>query len=252
MSTRATVPIPPGATIGAPPPGYTIEQPTAWDANGNPVTDTRDNARDIFTQLAAQDQARRNAAGSQNSKDIFDQLAANGGRVPIPAGAQLGQPTAWDVHGNPVAWGPPSGYATEGAQAQPEDKRSFLQIALDNSPSGADPQNPANPTQQGLSQMSPEGRRAAQKQLAVAAGVTAGGTAVAASDIGALASEYAEYGGQVAKDAIGKIPGLLKSAWDWASANPVKAYLLYKVLEQAGVGPSGMKKVLHIASGAGE
>src|SRR5690242_18416947 len=46
--------------------------------------------------------------------------------------------------------------------SQPEDKRSFLQIAVNNSPSGADPQNPANPTQQGLAQMSPQGRENAE------------------------------------------------------------------------------------------
>jgi hypothetical protein len=46
---------------------------------------------------------------------------------------------------------------------------------------------------------------------------------------------------------VGKIPGLLKSAYDWARANPVKAYLLYIEL-----GPSDLKKMFHLAAGPPE
>ena len=49
---------------------------------------------------------------------------------------------------------------------------------------------------------------------------------------------------------IGKIPGLLKSAYDWASANPVKAYLLYEASKD--LVPSTIRKIFHLASGAGE
>ena len=47
---------------------------------------------------------------------------------------------------------------------------------------------------------------------------------------------------------VGKIPGLLKSAYDWARANPVKAYLLYKVADEIGLGPSSLKKLFHLAA----
>lgn len=50
---------------------------------------------------------------------------------------------------------------------------------------------------------------------------------------------------------VGRIPGILKSAYDWASANPLKAYVIYKVAEESGIGPSGLKKVFHLFSGAG-
>jgi hypothetical protein len=51
---------------------------------------------------------------------------------------------------------------------------------------------------------------------------------------------------------VGKIPGLLKSAYDWAHANPLKAYLLYRVADEIGLGPSGLKKLFHLAAGPPE
>jgi len=51
---------------------------------------------------------------------------------------------------------------------------------------------------------------------------------------------------------VGKIPGLLKSAYDWARANPVKAYLLYKVADESELGPSDLKKMFHLAAGPPE
>lgn len=54
---------------------------------------------------------------------------------------------------------------------------------------------------------------------------------------------------QQAVASIGKIPGLLKSAYDWANANPVKAYLLFRVANEIGLAPSGLKKIFHVVSG---
>lgn len=51
---------------------------------------------------------------------------------------------------------------------------------------------------------------------------------------------------------VGKIPGILKSSYDWATANPLKAYLVYKIAEEAGIGTSGLKKIFHLVSGAAE
>lgn len=87
--------------------------------------------------------------------------------------------------------------------------------------------------------------RAAIKEFATT-GAEAG-VATGLGVAGATASP-AVIGASVA--AIGKLPGLLKSAWDWTQANPMKAYVLYKIGEEAGIGPSGIKKVLHIASGS--
>lgn len=57
---------------------------------------------------------------------------------------------------------------------------------------------------------------------------------------------------QQAVESIGRIPGILKSAYDWANANPVKAYLLYKVADEIGIGPKGLKQLFHLASGGAE
>jgi hypothetical protein len=51
---------------------------------------------------------------------------------------------------------------------------------------------------------------------------------------------------------IGRIPGLLKSAYDWANANPVKAYLLLKVAGEIGLGSTSLKKIFHLASQSAE
>src|SRR6185312_12367529 len=109
--------------------------------------------------------------------------------VPIPQGATIGNPNAVPI---------PEGASIGQPAPQPEDKRSFLQIALDNSPSGADPQNPGNPTQQGLNQMSPEDRASAQKSLAATAAVTAGGALAGPAIAYAteLGGEYAEFFGK--------------------------------------------------------
>src|SRR4051812_16231478 len=42
------------------------------------------------------------------------------------------------------------------AAPQPKMQMSNVATAIQNSPSGADPQNPANPTQQGYAQMEPQ------------------------------------------------------------------------------------------------
>lgn len=54
-----------------------------------------------------------------------------------------------------------------------------------------------------------------------------------------------------AAEKVGKIPGILKASYDWAKANPVKAYLLYKVADEIGLGPKSLKQLFHLASGSG-
>ena len=104
------------------------------------------------------------------------------------------------------------------------------------------------------------------EQNANAASVAGGIAAIPAATTstvpaGAMAEELAggmkilrdQASGQFVKagpSLVGQIPGILKSAYDWASANPLKAYLVYKVAEEAGVGTSGLKKIFHLVSGA--
>jgi hypothetical protein len=58
------------------------------------------------------------------------------------------------------------------AAPQPKMQTSNVATAIQNSPSGADPQNPANPTQQGYAQMEPQNAKDVQDQLATLAGVS--------------------------------------------------------------------------------
>lgn len=51
---------------------------------------------------------------------------------------------------------------------------------------------------------------------------------------------------------VGKIPGILKSTFDWANANPIKAYAIYQIAREAGIGDGGLKKIFHLVSGAAE
>jgi hypothetical protein len=58
------------------------------------------------------------------------------------------------------------------AAPQPKMQTSNVATAIQNSPSGADPHNPANPTQQGYAQMEPQNAKDVQDQLATLAGVS--------------------------------------------------------------------------------
>lgn len=74
----------------------------------------------------------------------------------------------------------------------------------------------------------------------------ASGPALLSTEIGASA------GYDAAVEQIGKVPGMLKSGYDWAKANPFKAYVLYNLANEAGIGPKGIMKMIHLISGVGE
>lgn len=112
---------------------------------------------------------------------------------------------------------------------------------------------------------SPVMRPEQMKNAASVAGGLAAIPAATASTVpaGAMAEELAggmkilrdQATGQFAKagpSLVGRIPGILKASYDWASANPLKAYLIYKIAEEAGVGTAGLKKVFHLVSGSPE
>lgn len=155
------------------------------------------------------------------------------------------------------------------AGATPKMLPSYTAMALENAPSGADPHNPGNPNLNAV----PESERKSvndsafntQASALAGEGLGALGKLATASRIpaGAVAEELAG-GVKILRDSgtgqfvkagpslVGRIPGILKTTYDWATANPLKAYLVYKVAEEAGVGTSGLKKLFHIVSGAAE
>lgn len=110
-----------------------------------------------------------------------------------------------------------------------------------------------------------EGSTPAVLGMSAVGGIGSAITAATASSVpeGAMAEELAggmkilrdQATGQFVKagpSLVGRIPGILKSTYDWASANPIKAYAIYKIAEEAGIGTSGLKKIFHLVSGAAE
>jgi hypothetical protein len=82
-------------------------------------------APNIFDTLAQHDtQLAQHDQGVSQSKDVFDQIAANGGKALEP---------------------PPEQQQPSGVHAGGGKYNSYLDMALGNSPSGADPHNPGNP-----------------------------------------------------------------------------------------------------------
>lgn len=186
------------------------------------------NAESVIASLAQKDQAGtppQVGATSGNAESVIGQIAANGGKVPeaVP----------------PPRKAEPSDFESE----QDEVKR---EVESGESPSAA--------------YMKP-GQTASALSGMLTVGSTAGAFAPAAS---AGVGEELANGIKIFRDAesgqfvkaagpslVGRIPGILKSAYDWAAANPLKAYVIYKIADEAGIGPSGLKKVFHLFSGAG-
>jgi hypothetical protein len=122
--------------------------------------------------------------------------------VPIPEGATVGNlvsiPEGATI-GEPVSGNQPSGISAGGGTA-----KSYAQMALQNSPSGADPHNPGNPNLNAV----PESERAGVNDAALGtqAGVLAGqGAAAGAEALGAKALNsalsYLGLGAKTAKTA---------------------------------------------------
>lgn len=109
-----------------------------------------------------------------------------------------------------------------------EMQPSYTQMAVENTPSGADPHNPGNMPRQVLEQAAPEDREGIQSGLATTAALTTGGTALAA-------------GGKAVAGAL--IPPVVKLG-QWASANPVKAYILYNLFKEVIPGAKKATKMI--------
>ena len=84
----------------------------------------------------------------------------------------------------------------------------------------------------------------------LAAAPLIGATGAAAINVPATEGAGIAAGSKAALDAIGGLPGILKGAYDWAAANPIKAYVLYEVTKD--LAPKSIAKIFHLASKTGE
>lgn len=251
----------------------------------SPVTITPDNPPVTITPDAPQARTtvRRVARGTVTlpEGDLATRLArVAGSTVNLPEGYTLEQPQAAPATVYPTL---PPGYSIEGQGADLASRVAAVAEGKSTEPTAPTltPEQTLSRTNanmaaamSGQPQSTPEdqanfeqGRKAGTIQggIDIAAGATLG---AANAGIEALASRVTpaakmvatglldEIGNpimrQQAVESIGKIPGILKSAYDWANANPVKAYLLYKVADEIGLGPKGLKQIFHLASGGAE
>lgn len=109
-------------------------------------------------------------------------------------------------------------------------------------------QRPDESYQQFMARAIEAGKHVTQEQMDAETSISKKGAPVALGVAAAAGPTMLalEGGAAEALTQIGSVPGLLKGAWDWAVANPVKAYIAYQVIKD--LVPKNAAKVLHLIS----
>jgi len=161
-------------------------------------------------------------------------LPANGpAQPPVTLDFSKATPLTPDNEASMVSAGPAAAHSV---MANTPMQKNNTALAVGNTPGGSDPHNPGNAN---MNAIPAESRDDVNDKLTTTAMLT-----TPMQGLGAMADAPA------AMEGLGKVRGLTKAAWDWASANPVKTYMLWKIAEEAGLKGNGIKKVFHLVSGS--